>query len=111
MTDKILVFCSCASLKEAEKITRRLIERRLAACVSITPGAVSHYRWKGAIETSKEVMLTIKSRRSLFERLRAEIRRVHSYETPEILAAPVIDGDADYLEWMEREVARDEDTP
>ncbi|MCC7157184.1 MAG: divalent-cation tolerance protein CutA, partial [Bryobacterales bacterium] len=94
----------------AEKIARRLIEQRLAACVSLTPGAVSHYRWKGAIETSEEVMLTIKSRRSLFERLRAEIRRIHSYETPEILAVAVIDGDKDYLDWMEREVAWDEET-
>jgi len=110
MTDKIIVFCSCASIKEAEKIARRLIEQRLAACVSLTPGAVSHYRWKGAIETSEEVMLTVKSRRSLFERLRAEIRRIHSYETPEILAIAVIDGDKDYLDWMEREVAREEES-
>lgn len=104
MTDKILVFCSCGSAKEAKKIGLHLVESRLAACVSVTPGIVSHYRWKGALETSKEFGLTIKSRRNLFEKLRAEIRKVHSYETPEILAVPVVDGDEDYMEWLDKQV-------
>ena len=105
MTDKILVFCTCESVEEAGRIAQRLLDRRLAACVSVTPEIVSQYRWEGAIESSKEVGLTIKSQRRLFAMLRAEIRKLHSYKTPEILAVPVIDGDEDYLAWMEKEVA------
>lgn len=107
MTDKILVFCTCGSAKEAKRIALHLVERRLAACASVTPGFVSHYRWKGKVESSKEVGLTVKSRRTLFEALRAEIRKVHSYETPEILAVAVIDGDQDYLDWLDRQIEKD----
>lgn len=104
MTDKIIVFCSCASSKEAAKIAQRLIETRLAACASASAPVVSLYRWKGAIETSREVVLTVKSRRSLFERIRAEICKLHSYQTPEILAVAVVDGDEEYLDWIDKEV-------
>ena len=105
MTDKILVLTTCSSLEEARKLARRLMERRLAACVSIAPGVESIYRWKGKIEESSEVAVTIKSRRDLFTDLAAELRKAHSYETPEILAVPVVDGSPDYLEWLDQELA------
>lgn len=114
MTDKILVFTTCGSAEEAERIARHLVESRLAGCVSITPGLRSIYRWEGEINDDAEWGLAIKSRRDLFPRLCAEIRRVHSYTTPEILALSVVDGDADYLAWLERELAapeRAEDPP
>lgn len=101
MTDKILVLTTCGSAEEAGRIARLLVESRLAACVSITPDTRSVYRWKGAIEESAEWSLTVKSRRDLFAQLSEEIRRLHSYETPEILAVPVIEGGADYLKWMD----------
>jgi periplasmic divalent cation tolerance protein len=78
-----------------------LVESRLAACVAIAPGIRSVYRWQGAIEESAEWALTIKSRRDLFGLLSEEIRRLHSYETPEILALPVVEGGAEYLRWMD----------
>lgn len=108
MTDKILVFSTCGSAEEAERIARRLVESRLAACVSITPGLRSIYRWKGEISDDAEWGLAIKSRRDLFPRLCAEIRRVHSYTTPEILALSAVDGDPDYLAWLDRELAAPE---
>ncbi len=110
MTDKILVLTTCGSAEEAGRIARTLVESRLAACAAITPGVRSVYHWQGAIEESEEWSLTIKSRSDLFAPLSAEIRRLHSYETPEILALPVIGGDADYMQWMDgalRPVARD----
>lgn len=101
MTDKILVFTTCGSDEEAERIARALVDSRLAACVAISPGIHSVYRWQSAIEEGAEWALTIKSRRDLFDALSKEIRRLHSYKTPEILALPVADGSAEYLQWMD----------
>lgn len=107
MTDKIIVLCTCGSAEDAEKISGALVESRAAACVNIVPGLTSVYRWKGAIERSAEWLLVIKSRRELFARLRAEISKLHSYEVPEILALPVVDGAEEYLAWLDRETAPD----
>ena len=73
---------------------------RLAACVQITP-VRSRYVWKGALQRDDEVLLVIKTREELFEALRARIRALHSYATPEILMLPVTSGDAGYLAWLE----------
>ena len=100
MTDKIVVLSTCASPEEAEKVARTLVEKRLAACVNILPAVRSIYRWKGAIEDEKETLLLIKSSRALFGELRAEIEKLHSYEVPEAIAIPIVDGLERYLEWM-----------
>ena len=104
MTDKIVVMSSCGSAAEAGKIAESLVEKRLAACVSILAGAQSVYRWQGAMERTNEFLLIIKSTRPLFAELRKELLRIHSYEMPEVLALPVVDGSASYLEWIDREV-------
>ena len=104
MTDKILILSTCASQEEAERVARVLVEGRLAACVAITPNVQSIYRWKGAVESSEEWGLAIKTRRHLFEDVRASIRAIHSYQVPELLALPVIDGDPDYLGWMDEQL-------
>jgi periplasmic divalent cation tolerance protein len=77
-----------------------LVERRLAACVTIVGSACSIYRWQGKIEEEDEKLLLIKTERRLFEALRTTIRELHSYEVPEVLALPIDAGDADYLEWL-----------
>jgi periplasmic divalent cation tolerance protein len=100
MTDKIVVLSTCASPEEAEKIARALVEKKLAACVNILPAVRSIYRWKNAIEDDQETLLLIKSSRALFNELRAEIERLHSYEVPEAIAIPIVDGMERYLEWM-----------
>ena len=105
MTDKIVVISTCGSALEADAIARRLVEKRLAACVNLLPGARSIYRWKGAIEESAEVLVLIKSSRELFDELRAELEKIHSYEVPELIALPIVDGAESYLDWMERELA------
>ena len=104
MTDKIVVLSTCGSAEEAERVARHLVALRLAACVQITPGVRSFYHWKGEIADDAEFQLTIKSRRDLFAALCAELRKVHSYEVPEILALPVVDGSGTYLEWMDKEL-------
>jgi periplasmic divalent cation tolerance protein len=105
MTDKIVVLSACESPKEAHRLARALVEKRLAACVNIVPGVRSVYHWKDAVEESEEVLLVIKSSRSLLEELRGEIERLHSYDLPEVLAIPVVDGSEAYLAWLERELA------
>ena len=107
MTDKIVVLSTCASAEEADKIARRLVEARLAACVNVLPGARSFYRWQGAIENASEWLLIIKSSRQRFGSLRAELERLHSYEVPEIVALPIVDGSLNYLHWLEGEIRND----
>jgi periplasmic divalent cation tolerance protein len=107
MTDKIVVLTTCDSEQQAETIARHLIDQRLAACVNILPGARSIYRWKDQIEDSREFLLLIKSRRDLFDQLRAAIEKLHSYEIPEVLALTVVDGSSDYLAWLDLELAKE----
>jgi periplasmic divalent cation tolerance protein len=104
MTDKIVVLNTCAHEEEAERLARLLIDQRLAACVSIVPRARSFYRWKGAVESSEEWLLLIKSSRPLFEQLCAALEKAHSYEIPEVLALPVVAGAELYLDWLQGEL-------
>ncbi|MFH1841671.1 MAG: divalent-cation tolerance protein CutA [bacterium] len=103
MTDKIVVLSMCANREQAESIARHLVERRLAACVNVLGEARSIYHWRGAVEQATEWLLLIKSRRVLFDALRAEIEKLHSYEVPEVLALTVVDGSPAYLDWLDHE--------
>ena len=105
MTDKIVVLSTCGSAEEAAKIARALVEKKLAACVNVMPAVRSFYRWKDVIEDEQESLLVIKSSRALFNDLRVEIERLHSYEVPEVIAVPIVDGSEGYLEWLDRELA------
>lgn len=105
MTDKILVLSTCGTAEEAERLGRQLIEKRLAACVNVIPGAKSIYRWQGEIEDAPETLLLIKSRRSLFDAVRMELEKSHSYEVPEVVAVAIVEGSLGYLSWLEKELA------
>lgn len=104
MSDPIQVFTTAGSREEADRIAQTLVEQRLAACVQVTGPITSTYRWQGAIETGQEWLCLAKSRADLFPRLEAAIRRVHSYQVPEILAVPVVAGSRDYLAWLDGEL-------
>ena len=82
-----------------------LVEKRLAACVNVIPGIRSVYRWKDGIEDEEEVLLLIKTSRALLEELREEIERLHSYQVPEVIALPIVDGSERYLSWLTGELA------
>jgi len=105
MTDKIVVFSTCASPEEAERLAKLMVEEGLAACASIIPSVRSYYRWQGAVETAGECLLVIKSARRQFPALSTLLQRAHSYEVPEVLALPVIAASAPYLAWLEASVA------
>ncbi len=104
MTDKIVVLCTCGNEEEARRLAHALVEARVAACVSLAGGVSSVYRWKAAVESASEWLLIIKSSRAMFEKLRAEIEKLHSYEVPEVLALSVVDGAEGYLNWLEAEL-------
>lgn len=105
MTDKIVVLTTCNSQEQAAHLARQLVELRLAACVNIMPGARSFYRWQDEVKNESEVVVLIKSRRDVFDKLRAAIASIHSYEVPEVIALPVVDGSEAYLNWIDRELA------
>jgi periplasmic divalent cation tolerance protein len=105
MTEKIVVLSACGSEEEAVRIAKRLVDEHVAACVNLIPGIRSIYRWQGKVEDSREWMLVIKTSRERFDALRTLIAAAHSYELPELLALPVVDGSSEYLAWMEGELA------
>lgn len=104
MTDKIVILSTCESREEAARIARQLVDKRVAACVSILPGVESVYWWQGKIEQAAEVLLVIKSSRGMFDRVKEELLRMHSYQTPEAIAIPIVAGSEAYLDWMAREL-------
>ncbi len=85
---------------EAGRLAEMLVEKRLAACVQILPQIESVYRWQGRIERQPEVLLLVKTTRAKFADLEREVRAVHSYETPEIVAVPMTAGSIPYLQWL-----------
>ena len=104
MTDKIVVLSTCATKKDAEKLARALLEERLAACVTVVPRVRSYYHWKGAIEETDEFLLVIKSSREMFAGISSALEKLHPYEVPEVLALPVVEGSANYLNWLQANV-------
>ncbi len=100
--DFIQVFVTIDDEDDAEEIAGSLVSKKLAACVQITSPIESTYTWKGEAERSKEWMLMIKSKASLFDELEKEVKQLHPYETPEIITHKILMGNEDYLEWMDK---------
>ncbi|MFM7841402.1 MAG: divalent-cation tolerance protein CutA [Nitrospira sp.] len=95
----IVVLVTAASRAEAGRISRALIRAELAACANVLP-VRSLFRWKGKVCDTTETLLVIKSRADLFDMLTCEVKKIHSYEVPEIIAVPIIHGAPDYLAWI-----------
>ena len=98
--DAIVVLLTAANGEEAARLANMLVGAHLAACVQILPEIESIYRWQGKVERQAEVLLLAKSSKGKFEELEREVRALHSYETPEIIAVPVIAGSSPYLQWL-----------
>jgi periplasmic divalent cation tolerance protein len=104
MTSHIQISTTTESKEQAEKIAQHLLETKLAACVQITGPITSIYRWKGKVENAQEWLCMIKTREELFDKVEAAIKKLHSYETPEIVAAPIVKGSKEYLLWLDDEL-------
>jgi periplasmic divalent cation tolerance protein len=100
---EIVVLITAASEDEAARIGRALVDARLAACANIISRIRSIYRWEGKIADEPESLILVKTRRELFPELEREVRKLHSYKTPEIIALPIQEGSAQYLEWIHAE--------
>lgn len=99
-----LLLSTLPDFKEARKLAGLLVSRKLAACVSIVPGLESHYVWKGKKEQSKEVLLLIKTKASLYKTLEKNLLKHHPYEVPELIALPITRGYKQYLKWLSSEI-------
>jgi periplasmic divalent cation tolerance protein len=101
MSQALVVLSTSASRKEARRIATAVVQDGLAACVQLLPPIYSFYRWQGAIEQSREILMLFKTTASQFPALEKRISELHSYDTPEILAVPVVAGAKRYLAWLE----------
>jgi periplasmic divalent cation tolerance protein len=104
MTDRLVVLMTAGSQEEADRIASELVAARLAACVNVVPGITSVYRWQGEVQRDQEWLLVAKTRREALDRLVARVREIHSYDVPEVVALPVVDGSEAYLRWVDGEV-------
>ena len=99
-SESIVVYITSPDEKEAAGLARALVEAKLAACVNMVSNVRSIYSWKGKVEDDRELLMIIKTQRHLFDRLASKVREIHSYDVPEIIALPIIEGSTDYLRWL-----------
>ena len=99
-SDVVVAFSTIDSSEKAAVIARALVEEKVAACVNILPGATSIYFWKNKICEESECLLMIKTTTEKLETLKTKIRELHSYEVPELIVLPIVDGFPDYLDWV-----------
>lgn len=96
-----LILTTSPDMSFAQTIARVLVEERLAACVNILPPMKSIYRWRGAVESADEHLLIIKTRVRDYAAVQGRIQELHSYELPEVIAVPIVNGLPGYLAWLD----------
>jgi periplasmic divalent cation tolerance protein len=96
----VVILVTAGNKKEAKKIASGLIKEKLAACVNIIESVHSLFWWQGKVDSSKESLLIIKTRKPLIAKLIKKVKSLHSYEVPEIIVLPIICGDRQYLNWL-----------
>jgi len=102
--ENVVIFITTGTDEEAQEVAKTLLNNRLAACVNIAPKINSLFWWNDTLDSAQENLLIVKSRASLLNEIVKLVKEVHSYETPEIVALPIIDGNPDYLDWISKEV-------
>ena len=100
----IIIMVTCASRKEARRIADRLLIKRLVACANIVSGVESKFWWEGKIDSASETLLMMKTVKANFKKVEAAVLSLHSYEIPEIIAAPITAGSKSYFSWIEKSV-------
>jgi periplasmic divalent cation tolerance protein len=104
MDEYIQVLTTAATREDAQAIANTLVENRLAGCVQVVGPIVSTFRWQGEIERTEEWLCLIKTEKRLYSMLEQSIKTQHTYETPEIIAIPIVAGSQTYLQWLSREL-------
>ena len=100
MDRAVFVYTTWPTTVEAEAGGRALVERRLAACVNILPGMISHYRWEGKVERAEEAVMLVKTRASVANAVSDAVKELHSYDTPAIVVLPLESVEKTYLAWL-----------
>ncbi|MHC4307304.1 MAG: divalent-cation tolerance protein CutA [Planctomycetota bacterium] len=103
MTNYIVIYITTGSVNEAKKIGRALVEEKLVACSNIISPIRSIYSWQGKICDDKEALMVLKTRKKLFNQIVKRVEKLHSYDVPEIIAMPIIEGSSKYLSWLNEE--------
>lgn len=103
----VVIFITCASLKEARRLATELVKNKLAACVNIVDRIESVFWWQGKVDKAKEILLIVKSRKAKLPLLIKKIKHVHSYEIPEIIALAIMGGYKPYLNWWDESLRRE----
>lgn len=98
--ETIVVFITVSNEDEGANMAKALVEEGIAGCVNIVRGVRSIYRWEGKTEDEQEVLMIVKTRKSLFAKLSQRVKALHSYTVPEIIATQVVQGSEDYLRWL-----------
>jgi periplasmic divalent cation tolerance protein len=104
-----VILVTSKDVEEAERIANKLLEEKLAACVNILKDVQSLFWWDGNIDRTGEVMLVIKTRRNLFNKVAKAVKMAHSYDVPEVIALPIVAGDAPYLKWINSSTKKGEE--
>ena len=104
MMSFIQVMTTTETKEQAQVIAMHLMEAKLAACVQITGPIESIYHWKSKVENAQEWLCLIKTQDDLYNKVEAAIKSLHPYETPEIIAVPIVKGSKEYLKWMDYEL-------
>ena len=100
----IVVLITAKDAEEAQKIAKTLLKRRQAACVNIVPEVDSHFWWQDKLNSNRESLLVVKTKESLLPDIIKSVKKIHSYDVPEIIALPIVGGNEEYLDWIDREV-------
>jgi len=101
----IVVLVTVGSRENAQKIADQLLSEKKAACVNIIPQVDSHFWWHGKIENADEYLLIIKTRAALLDEVEKIVKQIHPYTVPEIIALPIIGGNKDFLNWVDKETS------
>jgi len=100
----VVIFITAANKKEAKLIARQLIKDKLAACVNVLDKVESLFWWQGKVDSAKEVLLIVKSKKEKLKKIITTVKSLHSYQVPEVIALPILGGFGPYLRWIDESV-------
>jgi len=100
----VVILVTTKNVQEGKKIVKKLLEKKLIACGNIIKAVESLFWWQGKIDKANESLLILKAKRTHFKKIVNQIKEIHSYSVPEIIALPIVDGNSDYLDWIKESV-------
>lgn len=100
MSEFIIIFCTTNDFQNAKQIAKQIVNEKLCACVNILPSVSSVYSWENNVQEDDEILMIIKTKKTLFDTLCSRIKELHPYEVPEIISTEIIQGSKSYLDWI-----------